>query len=79
MRAWLADHGARTGLDVVADGETPADDPAAAAAVTRPWAEAGCTWWLETRWDMPHNSPERMRDIRERIEAGPPAREDADE
>jgi alkanesulfonate monooxygenase SsuD/methylene tetrahydromethanopterin reductase-like flavin-dependent oxidoreductase (luciferase family) len=73
MRAWLADHGARTGLDVVADGETPADDRAAAAAVVTPLAEAGCTWWLETRWEMPHHSPERMREIRQRISAGPPA------
>jgi hypothetical protein len=59
---------------VVADGETPADDRAAAAAVVTPLAEAGCTWWLETRWEMPHQSPERMREIRQRISAGPPAR-----
>jgi hypothetical protein len=40
--------------------------------VVGPWADAGCTWWLETRWEMPHDSPERMADIRARIEAGPP-------
>jgi hypothetical protein len=28
--------------------------------------------WMETRWEMPHHSPERMRQIRERIAAGPP-------
>jgi hypothetical protein len=28
----------------------------------RPW----------TRWDMPHDSPERMAQIRERLAAGPP-------
>jgi alkanesulfonate monooxygenase SsuD/methylene tetrahydromethanopterin reductase-like flavin-dependent oxidoreductase (luciferase family) len=72
VRQWLSDHGAGPGFDIVADGETPAGDPAAAAAVTRVWAEAGCTWWLETRWEMPHDSPERMSDIRARIEAGPP-------
>ena len=73
MRDWLTAHGAGPGLDMVAEGETPADDPAAAAAQVAPWADAGCTWWLETRWEMPHDSPERMREIAERIAAGPPA------
>jgi alkanesulfonate monooxygenase SsuD/methylene tetrahydromethanopterin reductase-like flavin-dependent oxidoreductase (luciferase family) len=72
LREWLSGHGAGPGFDIVADGETPAGDPAAAAAEVGPWADAGCTWWLETRWEMPHDSPERMGDIRARIEAGPP-------
>ncbi len=72
LRSWLADHGAGPGFDIVADGETPADDPAAAAAKVAPWADAGCTWWLETRWEMPHDSAERMSQIRERLAAGPP-------
>jgi hypothetical protein len=72
-RQWLTDNGAGPGFDMVVDGETPAGDPAAAAAVTGAWAEAGCTWWLETRWEMPHDSAERMGEIRARIEAGPPA------
>jgi alkanesulfonate monooxygenase SsuD/methylene tetrahydromethanopterin reductase-like flavin-dependent oxidoreductase (luciferase family) len=65
MRAWLSAQGASPALDVIAEGETPGGDPGA-------WAEAGCTWWLETRWEMPHNSPERMTEIRSRILAGPP-------
>jgi alkanesulfonate monooxygenase SsuD/methylene tetrahydromethanopterin reductase-like flavin-dependent oxidoreductase (luciferase family) len=73
MREWLTAHGARPDLDVTAEGETPHDDPEAAAAIVRPWAEAGCTWWLETEWEMPHHVPERMRQIRERIAAGPPS------
>jgi alkanesulfonate monooxygenase SsuD/methylene tetrahydromethanopterin reductase-like flavin-dependent oxidoreductase (luciferase family) len=72
LRAWLTEHGAGPGFDVVAEGETPAADPATAAAVVAPWAGAGCTWWLETRWEMPHDSAERMRQIRERLAAGPP-------
>jgi alkanesulfonate monooxygenase SsuD/methylene tetrahydromethanopterin reductase-like flavin-dependent oxidoreductase (luciferase family) len=72
VRRWLSDHGARDDVDVISEGETPAADPAAARAIVEPWAAAGATWWLETRWEMPHNSPERMRQIRERIEAGPP-------
>lgn len=65
VRAWLSEHGAPEGIDVIADGETPADDATAAAAVTAEWANAGCTWWLETRW----GGGETFRD---RIAAGPP-------
>jgi len=72
VRAWLDRHGAGPGFDIVADGETPARDPAAAAALVAPWADAGCTWWLETRWEMPHDSAERMSQIEERLAAGPP-------
>jgi hypothetical protein len=73
MLRWIDEHGGvRPGFDVVMEGETPADDPAGAGAVVAPWAEAGCTWWLEARWEMPHDSAERMRQVRERLEAGPP-------
>lgn len=65
-RDWLAEHGADPGLDMIAEGETPADDPAAAAAQVAPWAQAGCTWWLETRWG---GGPEGMTG---RLAAGPP-------
>lgn len=71
VREWLDGHGG-SGIDVVAEGETPADDPDAARAVVAGWAEAGCTWWLETRWEMPHGTAERMREVRERLAAGPP-------
>jgi alkanesulfonate monooxygenase SsuD/methylene tetrahydromethanopterin reductase-like flavin-dependent oxidoreductase (luciferase family) len=72
MRNWLAEHGARADLDIVAEGETPTADAAAGRAYVAPWAEAGCTWWLETRWEMPHHSAERMHEITARIAAGPP-------
>src|SRR5580704_14335479 len=39
-RAWLAGHGARPDLDMVAEGESPPDDPEAAAAQVTPWARA---------------------------------------
>jgi alkanesulfonate monooxygenase SsuD/methylene tetrahydromethanopterin reductase-like flavin-dependent oxidoreductase (luciferase family) len=71
LRTWLAERG-REDIDVIIDGETPAGDPAAATATVRPWADAGATWWLETRWEMPHNSDERMLDIRQRLVSGPP-------
>jgi len=65
VRAWLTEHGVPAAFDVIADGETPADDAAAAAASVRGWADAGCTWWLETRWAV----RDQMRD---RLVAGPP-------
>jgi alkanesulfonate monooxygenase SsuD/methylene tetrahydromethanopterin reductase-like flavin-dependent oxidoreductase (luciferase family) len=72
MRAWLAARGAPPTVDVLTEGETPAGDPARAAELVAPWAEAGCTWWMETRWEMPHHSAERMTEVRARIAAGPP-------
>jgi alkanesulfonate monooxygenase SsuD/methylene tetrahydromethanopterin reductase-like flavin-dependent oxidoreductase (luciferase family) len=65
VRGWLTGHGVPAGFDVIADGETPADDAAAAAATAAAWADAGCTWWLETRW-------EARNQMRERLAAGPP-------
>jgi alkanesulfonate monooxygenase SsuD/methylene tetrahydromethanopterin reductase-like flavin-dependent oxidoreductase (luciferase family) len=73
VRTWLAENEGRPDLDIVAEGETPADDPITAEAQVRPWAEAGCTWWLETRWKMPHHSADRMAQVRQRLTAGPPA------
>jgi alkanesulfonate monooxygenase SsuD/methylene tetrahydromethanopterin reductase-like flavin-dependent oxidoreductase (luciferase family) len=72
MRRWLAEQ-RRPDLDVIADGSTSADDASAAADAVRPWADAGCTWWLETNWEMPHHSRERMDEDRARLEAGPPS------
>jgi hypothetical protein len=73
MLTWLDANGSRRpGFDVVMEGETPADDPRKAADIVGPWAEAGCTWWLDARWEMPHHGPERERQVYERLEAGPP-------
>jgi alkanesulfonate monooxygenase SsuD/methylene tetrahydromethanopterin reductase-like flavin-dependent oxidoreductase (luciferase family) len=78
VRNWLTGEGATPDLDVVADGETPAEDPAAARAEVAGWDQAGCTWWLETRWGVQEDLSDRMRAMRERIEAGPPAAVPAD-
>ncbi len=65
VRTWLSEHGAAADFDLIADGETSAHDTAAGAAAVAAWAEAGCSWWLETRWEA--------RDtMRERLAAGPP-------
>lgn len=57
-----------TAYDIIMEGETDGADLAAAAAVVRPWVEAGATWWLESRW----NTPEATL-VLERIRQGPPA------
>jgi alkanesulfonate monooxygenase SsuD/methylene tetrahydromethanopterin reductase-like flavin-dependent oxidoreductase (luciferase family) len=72
LRTWLAERG-RDDIDVIVDGETPGDDAGAAIAKVDPWAQAGCAWWLETRWQMPHHTEERMREVRKRLISGPPS------
>jgi alkanesulfonate monooxygenase SsuD/methylene tetrahydromethanopterin reductase-like flavin-dependent oxidoreductase (luciferase family) len=65
VRTWLSEHGAADDFDLIADGETSAADGVAAAAAVAAWAEAGCSWWLETRW-------EARDQMRGRLAAGPP-------
>jgi alkanesulfonate monooxygenase SsuD/methylene tetrahydromethanopterin reductase-like flavin-dependent oxidoreductase (luciferase family) len=67
VRAWLTEQGKPADFDIIADGETPANDADAAATTAARWAAAGCTWWLETRWE----ARDQMRD---RLAAGPPVR-----
>jgi alkanesulfonate monooxygenase SsuD/methylene tetrahydromethanopterin reductase-like flavin-dependent oxidoreductase (luciferase family) len=53
-------------FDVIAAGTTSATSSTKAAAMVRPWAEAGATWWIEEHWG---GTPAK---VRRRIEAGPP-------
>ena len=73
MTAYVATH--RTGAgpyDIVVEGEdTPGDDPARAAAIVHPWAEAGGTWWIESRWSA-RGTPGGLDVVRERLAQGPP-------
>jgi hypothetical protein len=71
-RDWLLTRGASQRIDIIADGETPADDQAAARAQVAGWAAGGCTWWLETRWGVQEDLADRLAGMRARIEAGPP-------
>jgi alkanesulfonate monooxygenase SsuD/methylene tetrahydromethanopterin reductase-like flavin-dependent oxidoreductase (luciferase family) len=73
VRTWLTDNGCAPAFDLVADGETPADDHAAARAQLAAWQQAGCTWWLETRWGVLEDLADRIAAMRERLKAGPPA------
>lgn len=70
LRAWLAENGARPDIDVIAEGETRAGDPSDRERVAR-HAEAGCTWWLEVRW-QPTGEVSPVEQMRARIAAGPP-------
>lgn len=54
-------------FDIITEGVTPAHDPAAARAQVAPYAEAGATWWIESRWEGA-----TVESLRERIAAGPP-------
>jgi alkanesulfonate monooxygenase SsuD/methylene tetrahydromethanopterin reductase-like flavin-dependent oxidoreductase (luciferase family) len=72
LRKWLRQRGVTEPFDVLSEGETPADNGDRAAAIVRAWRDAGATWWMETRWEMPHDSAERMCEVEERIAAGPP-------
>src|SRR5260370_228523 len=55
-------------LDIMTEGQTPSDDHVRATAIVRPYAEAGATWWLESRWEGVTGTS----DMRTRIRSGPP-------
>ncbi len=72
MKAFIeANRTEQTPFDIIMEGETPGDDPEQAAAVVRPWADAGATWWIETRWEVPRNA-EGLKAVLRRIQQGPP-------
>jgi alkanesulfonate monooxygenase SsuD/methylene tetrahydromethanopterin reductase-like flavin-dependent oxidoreductase (luciferase family) len=53
--------------EIVQEGTTPGTDHAAAAAIVRPWAQAGATWWIEAAWAV-----EDLSQLRQRLRQGPP-------
>jgi len=68
MKAYIDQHRTlTTPFDIISEGQTPGDDPVGAAALVRPYAEAGSTWWMEARWQA-----RSIDEIRTRIAAGPP-------
>jgi alkanesulfonate monooxygenase SsuD/methylene tetrahydromethanopterin reductase-like flavin-dependent oxidoreductase (luciferase family) len=69
MASYVAERRAlATPFDIIMEGETPGDDLARAAEIVRPFAEAGATWWNESRW----NAMGDVDTVRERIRQGPP-------
>jgi hypothetical protein len=72
MRAFVRDHHERPdSFDIVVEGETPGEDPQAAADEVGPLAEAGMTWWLEASWSGEPDE-EHLRGFREPVRQGPP-------
>ena len=69
---WLSEHGSNVEMDVICQGETPTEDPAAAAAHVASWGTAGCTWWMETRWGSAESAEDRLGAMDARMAAGPP-------
>ena len=73
--AWIHAEREKAGLadrpfDITQEGTTGGVDKVADAAVVRPWADAGVTWWLEADWNV---AADKVADYsRTRIIAGPP-------
>ncbi len=64
-------------FDIVMENGTPGDNPEQAAAIVRPLAEAGLTWWLESVWAVRDEQGEiadmaTTEHIRARVKQGPP-------
>jgi alkanesulfonate monooxygenase SsuD/methylene tetrahydromethanopterin reductase-like flavin-dependent oxidoreductase (luciferase family) len=70
MRAYVdRERGPGAGpYDIVVEAVTPADDHAAGAAIVRPYAEAGATWWIESPWEYGDDH----QAVVARVTAGPP-------
>ena len=72
ITAYIAAHRTKEGpFDIVMEGETPGDDPAAAETAIRPWIGTGVTWWLEGMWSQV-DAPDGVSTVRRRLELGPP-------
>jgi hypothetical protein len=69
IRDWMRAHrDSDAPFDIVLEGRTNGTDQAANREQLRPLAEAGATWWIESRWDET-DTPESLL---ERIRQGPP-------
>lgn len=67
ITGWLRDRDAST-RDVIIEGVSPSDDPAWVDKELRPLAEAGATWWIESRWEEPNDPATLLARVRQ----GPP-------
>jgi hypothetical protein len=67
IRADLAAVPNSTRPEIIAGGKTPADDPVAARAKLREYADAGTAWWIE--FCGPYRGP--ADEVRRRIRQGP--------
>jgi len=66
---WMAAHrSSPVDFDIVTEGVTSGTDHAADRAQLQPLAEAGATWFIESRWE----DDQTAATLRERIRQGPP-------
>ena len=69
IRDWLGAHrDDGTPGEIVLEGVSPGDDPGWLESDLRPLADAGATWWIESRWEAPND----VETLRARIQQGPP-------
>lgn len=69
IREWMtANRDDGTPGEIVLEGVSPGDDPARVESEMRPLADAGATWWIESRWEAPND----IETLRARIRQGPP-------
>lgn len=66
--AWLGEHRDLTGYDIAVQDVLP-DDAASARDKAASFAQAGATWWIESRWDQATATPENLMAV---IRQGPP-------
>jgi alkanesulfonate monooxygenase SsuD/methylene tetrahydromethanopterin reductase-like flavin-dependent oxidoreductase (luciferase family) len=66
---WIAEHrSSMDGFEVITEGVTSGSDRAADDRMLEPLAEAGATWFIESRWE----DDQSAETLRERIRLGPP-------
>ena len=69
IKAWMGERRSpRDPFDIVVEGVTDGADPEGTRARLAPLAEAGATWWIESRWA----DGESAETLLERIRQGPP-------
>jgi len=72
MRAFVeANRSETTPFDIVVEGVTPGRGRKKAAAIIRPWADAGATWWIEAMWSA-NEKRDGLTAVLKRIQQGPP-------
>jgi alkanesulfonate monooxygenase SsuD/methylene tetrahydromethanopterin reductase-like flavin-dependent oxidoreductase (luciferase family) len=69
VTAWMDEHRQSTGpFEIVTEGITSGTDRPRDRALLEPLAEAGATWFIESRWESDQN----VDTLRQRIRRGPP-------
>ena len=69
IQEWMIAHRADDSPgEIVLEGVSPGDDPDWVTSHLQPLADAGATWWIESRWEAPND----VETLRARIRQGPP-------